>query len=86
MLAPLVGGDGRKANVSTPKKLTAAAWPLAGACIALTGPRSTVWLRTVVLRKRKAGKQAFGYDRGVAYMRLRTKAFIDAILINAIRE
>ncbi|MEI2623666.1 MAG: toprim domain-containing protein [Giesbergeria sp.] len=54
MLAPIVSGgkllaihrtylgDGCKADVPTPKKLTAAAGPLAGACIALAAPRGGV--------------------------------------------
>ena len=55
MLAPIVGsdgtllaihrtylGDGSKADVPTPKKLTSAAGPLAGACIALAAPRGGV--------------------------------------------
>jgi len=55
MFAPLVGadgrllaihttylGDGRKADVPTPKKLTAAAGPLAGAYIPLAAPRGRV--------------------------------------------
>ncbi len=35
-------GDGSKANVPTPKKLTAAAGPLAGACIPLAAPHGGV--------------------------------------------
>ena len=35
-------GDGCKANVPTPKKLTAAAGPLAGACIPLAAPHGGV--------------------------------------------
>ena len=55
MLAPLVGSDGQllaihrtylgdacKADVPTPKKLTASAGLLAGACIPLAGPRGGV--------------------------------------------
>ena len=54
MLAPIVSGgtllaihrtylgDGCKADVPMPKKLTAAAGPLAGACIALAAPRGGV--------------------------------------------
>lgn len=55
MLAPIVGSDGKlraihrtylaggsKADVPTPKKLTAAAGPLAGACIPLAAPRGGV--------------------------------------------
>jgi putative DNA primase/helicase len=55
MVAPIVGSDGTlraihrtylsdgsKANVPTPKKLTSAAGPLAGACIQLAGPRGGV--------------------------------------------
>ncbi len=34
----------------------------------------------------KAGKQAFAYDRGGADMGVRTKAFIDAIQVYAIRD
>lgn len=54
MLAPIVSGgkllaihrtyldDGCKANVPTPKKLTAAAGPMQGACIPLAAPRGGV--------------------------------------------
>ena len=55
MLAPIVGSDGKllaihrtylgngcKADVPTPRKLTAAAGPLSGACIPLAAPRGGV--------------------------------------------